>query len=407
MSKRWLQEYVGLAFRLHRIVQTSYDSPFVEAYYGPPAWQQQAEAEPAQTPADLARQALALAYALPAQGFVPNRARYLGKHVTAMETLCRKLGGEPLTLAEQARDCLDIQPTWTPEAQFAEAHHLYQSILPGTGSLGERREEYRRFLAFPKEQAAWLVDILARAFAEARQRTAALLDLPEGETIEVQLAPEQGHEGAARYQGNYRTRIEMNLAAAGAQLPRLFDHKVCHEGYPGHHTEYVCKEQLLARERDYSEQTIVLTLCPQCAVTEGIAMLAHEMIFAPGEAEQWMVEQVYRPLRKEVDATVLMQLRHASEMLNPVWDNAALLLDQGQPEGQVAAYIARYMLVTEERAAGIVASLRHPLWGLYSLTYAGGKKLLRPWLQGPDRQAIFRRILTEQLLPSQLGAVRE
>jgi hypothetical protein len=391
-----------LAFRLHRIVQTSYDSPFVEAYYGPPAWRQQAEAEPPQKPAELARQAVALAEALPTQGFAPNRARYLGKHVTAMEKLCRKIGGERLSLAQQARDCLDVQPTWTPEAQFEEAHRLYAAILPGSGDLGERREDYRGVLAFPKEDSARLVDLIARAFAEARQRTYALLDLPAEETIEVQLAPEQGHEGAARYQGSYRTRIEMNLAASGGQLPRLFDHKVCHEGYPGHHTEYALKEQHLVRERGYSEQTIILTLCPQCVMTEGIAMLAHELIFAPGEAEEWLVERVYRPLKQDVEAAALLGLRQASELLNPIWDNAALLLDEGQPEPDVATYLASYMLVTEERAMGMIAALRHPLWGIYNLTYAGGKKLLRPWLQGPDRQATFRRFLTEQLLPSQL-----
>ena len=73
--------------------------------------------------------------------------------------------------------------------------------------------------------------------------------------------------------------IEMNLAATAAWFPRLFDHKVCHEGYPGHHTDYVLKDQHLAR-RGYTEQTMYLTLVPQCVISEGIAMVAHEMIFS-------------------------------------------------------------------------------------------------------------------------------
>jgi hypothetical protein len=102
--------------------------------------------------------------------------------------------------------------------------------------------------------------------------------LPEEETIEMQYFPEKEYDAAARYQGNYRTRIEMNLAATAAWFPRLFDHKVCHEGYPGHHTDYVLKEQHLAR-RGYTEQTLYLTLAPQCVISEGIAMVAHEMLF--------------------------------------------------------------------------------------------------------------------------------
>lgn len=402
MSETWLQEYISLAFRIHRAVQKTYDSPFVEAYYGPPEWQQQAEAEPETAASGLVQQALALARTLPEQGFTANRASYLGKHLKTMETLCRKLGGASFSLAEQARACLDIEPTWTPEEEFDQAHRLYETTLPGTGSLAERLEEYRRFLAFPKERSAWLTDTIARAFAEARQRTYRLLDLPEGETIDVQLAQEQTHEGAARYRGGYRTRIEMNLAATAAQLPRLFDHKVCHEGYPGHHTEYILKEQDLARQRGYIEQTIVLTLCPQCVITEGIAMLAHELIFSPSEAEQWIIEQVYRPLQKEVDATGLVYLRQASEILFPVWNNALMLLDQGQPEEEIARYLARYLLLTEDKAAQFAASLKHPFWGLYTLTYVGGAKLLRPWLQGAERVAVFHRFLTEQFIPSQL-----
>jgi hypothetical protein len=404
MSERWLQEYISLAFRIHKVVQITYDSPFVEAYYGPPEWQQQAEAGPEMTAAALAGQARALAETLPAQGFAPNRTIYLGKHVKAMETLCRKLGGESIPLAEQARDCLDLHLTWTSEARFEQAHRLYDSALPGRGNLAERLAEYIRFLAFPKEQSAWLADLIARAFAEARQRTGRLINLPGGEYIEVQLSPVREHEGAARYRGSYRTRIEMNLAAAAAHPSRLFDHKICHEGYPGHHTEYVLKEQQLARQRGYSEQTIVLTLSPQCVLTEGIAVLAHEIIFAPGEAEAWIVEQVYRPLGKEVEASVLLSLRQAWELLHPIWDNAALLLDQGQSEEDVSRYVARYMVLPRERAAPMVASLKHPLWGLYSLTYAGGKKLLRPWLEGPERLALFQRFLTEQFVPSQLEA---
>lgn len=87
----WLQEYIFLAFRLHKVVQTIYGSPFVEEYWGPPAWREQVEKEPEMTAADLVRQAIMLADSLSAQGFAQNREAYLGKHFRAMETLARKL----------------------------------------------------------------------------------------------------------------------------------------------------------------------------------------------------------------------------------------------------------------------------------------------------------------------------
>ena len=131
-------------------------------------------------------------------------------------------------------------------------------------------------------------------------------------------------------------------------------------------------------------------------------MLAHEMIFAEGEAEQWLVEHIYRPLHKDVDATVLLRLRQASQMLGSVWDNAALLLDEGRSEQEVAPYFTKYMLLEEKRAAQMVTHLKHPIRGRNELTYANGQKLMRPWLQGADRHAVFSRFLTEQFTPSQL-----
>lgn len=403
MSETWLQEYIFLAFRIHKVVKTTYGSQFVEAYYGPEQWRQQVDAEPETAAADLVSQAITLADALPAQGFSSRRAIYLGKHVKAMETLCRKLCGETLSLADTARNCLDISPAWTPEEQFEQAYALYEAVLPGAGNLAERLQAFRASFAFPLGQADMLEGIIEQAFAEARKRTSDLIALPAEEMIEIQYFSEKEYDAAARYQGNYRTRIEMNVAATAAHLSRLFDHKVCHEGYPGHHTEYVLKEQYLYQRQGCIEQSIVLTLCPQCVITEGIAMMAHEMIFFPGEAEQWIIERVYRSLQKDIDATVLLRLRQASEMLQYVWDNALMLLDEGRPEQEVVQYCSRRILLAEDRTAQIVAHFKHPIWGLYNLTYAAGQKLMQPWLQGPDKVAIFHRFLTEQLLPSQLA----
>jgi hypothetical protein len=404
MSEIWLRDYIFLAFRLHKATTTAYGSPFVEEYWGPPAWRIQVEAEPATAGADLVRQAMVLADALPIQGFAPNRATYLGKQLRAMETLARKLCGETFRLAEEATYCLDIHPMWTPETQFEQAYALYESVLPGMGSLAERLRTYQASVAYPPEQAALLPAFVDLAFAEARKRTSSLVELPLEETIEIEYLPEWEHEGAAYYRGNYRTHIVINTKATAISLSRLFDHKVCHEGYPGHHTDYVLKEKHLARH-GYLEQTLYLTLVPQCVISEGMAQVAHELIFSQGEAEHWIAFQMDRLLHREVDAHALLCLRQASDLLQGVWENAAILLDEGHEEKEVVQYFVKYQLLPEDRATSYVAFLKHPLYGLHvALTYGNGQKLVRRWLQGPDREAVFRRFLTEQWTPSQLAA---
>lgn len=403
MSEIWLQDYIFLAFRLHKATTTAYGSPFVEEYWGPAAWRTQVEAEPETAGADMVRQAMALTDTLPVQGFTPNRVAYLGKHLRAMETIARKLCGETFRLAEEATHCLDIRPMWTSETQFEQAHALYESILPGMGSLAERLRTYQTSVACPPEQADLLPAFIDLAFAEVRKRTSSLVELPEEETIEIEYRPEWEHEGAAYYRGNYRTHIVINTKAAATSLSRLFDHKVCHEGYPGHHTDYVLKEEHLARH-GYLEQTLYLTLVPQCVISEGIAQVAHEMIFSQGEAERWIAFQMDRLFHREVDAHALLRLRQASDLLQGVWGNAAILLDEGHEDSEVAQYFVKYMLLPEDRATSYVAYLKHPLTGLHlALTYGSGQKLVRRWLQGTDREAVFRRFLTEQWTPSQLA----
>lgn len=112
-----------------------------------------------------------------------------------------------------------------------------------------------------------------------------------------------------------------------------------------------------------------------------------------------------RLLHREVDATALLRLRQASDLLQGVWGNAAMVLDEGREESEVAQYFVKYQLLPEDRATSYVALLNHPLHGLhFALSYGNGQQLVRRGVQGPDREAIFRRFLTEQWTPSRLAA---
>jgi hypothetical protein len=197
MGENWLREYIFLAFRIHKLAEATYGSPFVETYYGPPEWRTQIESEPEATASQLVRQAISLADALPGQAFTQNREIYLAKHVKAMETLCRKLCGESFSLEEEARYFLDISPTWTPEEQFEQAHALYEEVLPGTGSLAQRLQAYRAEIAYPQEQAIDLAHYIDQAFIEARIRTQRLIELPAGEDIDIHYLPEWEYDAAA------------------------------------------------------------------------------------------------------------------------------------------------------------------------------------------------------------------
>lgn len=44
MGENWLREYIFLAFRIHKLAEAVYGSPFVETYYGPPVAEDRAAA---------------------------------------------------------------------------------------------------------------------------------------------------------------------------------------------------------------------------------------------------------------------------------------------------------------------------------------------------------------------------
>ncbi len=401
MNEPWFREYVLLAFRIDKAIRKFSESRFVDYYYGPPEWRAAAEAEADMTAAELVRNAMALAEHLPAQGFETHRATYLEKQVMALETVCRKLNGETFSLEDEVQRCFDIHPTWTPESEFEQAIALLDEALPGAGSIVERQLALRQRYELAREKSGLLVGLMQRALAEARHRTQAFVDLPEGEGIELQTVSDKVFGGENWYLGNYRSRVELNTDLP-TEVSWLVD-VMCHEGYPGHHTEFVLKERHLYRERGYMEQAIAPIIGPQSVISEGIATMAREMIFTPDEAEQWASEHLYPEAGIEPVQLDIVKLHRAGELMQGLGGNAAFLLHEGRPDEEVAQYLMKHSLESDrQRIQKELDFLKDPFREAYIFTYFYGKRLMQPWLQGADRLAVFRRFLTEQLYPAEL-----
>ncbi len=401
MNETWFREYVLLAFRIDKAIRKFSESRFVDYYYGPPEWKAAAEGEAEMPAADLVRNAMALADALPAQGFETHRATYLEKQVMALETVCRKLNGETFSLEDEVQRCFDIHPTWTPESQFEQAIALFDEALPGDGSLPDRLQAWRKRHQLAREKSGLLLNLMQRAAAEARRRTQAFVNLPADEGVEMQTVSDKVYMGENWYLGNYRSRVELNT-----DLPTDLNDLInfmCHEGYPGHHTEFVLKEQHLFRERGYMEQAIFPIIGPQAVISEGIASSACEMIFTPEEAEQWLAEHIYPEAGIEPDTLDIAKLRKALELLDyPVGGNAAFLLHEGRSDEEVKQFLIKYSMVPDEEALKFLEFLKNPFLEAYIFTYFYGRQLMKPWLQRPDRLTVFRRFLTEQIFPAEL-----
>jgi hypothetical protein len=169
---------------------------------------------------------------------------------------------------------------------------------------------------------------------------------------------------------------------------------VAHEGFPGHIAESLLKDVHLA---DRPEHRIRFMISPPFVVSEGIGLHAQEIAFPGDEAQRWLADELGIAVGGDLAA-----IHDARNALWGAWGNAALLAGEGRPDAEIADHLTRWALLTEAEAAWALDFLRSPGMRAYVLGYFHGWRLLRDWLGHPDRDARFRRLLTEPVLPADL-----
>ncbi len=388
------QDYLRLTLEIARHIDG-----YIDAYYGPPALREEVNAGPRRSPAGLLDDLGRLVDNIP--GNDPARAVYLSATLRAIECTLRMLNGETFDYRQEVHRLYDIRPQLTPESQFEAAHRALDEWLPPLpgGDLAARLTAWRDRFTVDAGRGLALLEL---ARAETRRRTAAFVDLPDDESVEVRLTSNQPWSAYNWYLGHGRSLIEFNtdLPLNATALLATF----AHEGYPGHHTEAILKEQTLYRQRGYAEQAAALLHSPAAVISEGIATTALDMIFPNGEGHDWTVEVLLPAAGIAAEPGTAERLRGieaAGAALRAVNGNAAILYHTGQLDtAETQDYIRAYALATPERSAQIFRFCTHPLFRSYSFTYTEGHRLIAA---AADPVATFRRLLTEQVLPSELA----
>jgi hypothetical protein len=254
--------------------------------------------------------------------------------------------------------------------------------------------EWRESHAVPVDRLEPAVASLAE---DLRERTDRLFGLPEGEHIEFEFVTDEPWSGFNYYLGDLQSRVAINT-----DLPVLstsLAHLVAHEAYPGHHTEHTRKEVGLVRRRQWWEESIFLVGTPQCLLAEGLADLGLEVVM--GRHPEVEVAAHLHPLGIRYDAEVVAAIADAGEALGGVRQNAAFRLhEDGADPDVVIDEVARWGLLSRDRASKAVEFLTHPTWRAYLTCYVEGLPLCRSFVNGDP--ARFERLLSEQLTPQDL-----
>jgi hypothetical protein len=377
------ERYLLLGLRLGRHVDG-----LVDAYFGPPALAEQAAAEELVPAAQLAEEADAL-LAAAGDGWLADQLR-------GLRTYAGVLAGEDISYADEVERCYGVRPVRTDEDRYLEVHERLDELLPGDGTLLERREAWR---AANRVDAQRLVPAVRAVLDDLREHTRARFGLPDGEEIRLEPVHDEPWWAFNYYQGGLLSRVVVNVDVPTTVVDAV--HLAAHEGYPGHHTEHAWKERLLVDEGGLLEETIFLVPTPQSIVAEGIAEVGPELLLDADVLAR--LERLLAGRGIDYDAKRGQAIEQAVEPLRSVAVDAALLVhEEGRPRDEAQAYLRRWALVDAERAAHMFSFVDDPTWRAYPITYAAGRDMCRAWVGGDP--ARFRRLLTEQIRVSELVA---
>lgn len=388
------------------------DAGYVDAYYGPQAWKDEAVARHREL-AGLHAEAMALIAQLDKidvareEEVVRLRKSYLRRQLDSLASRVEMLQGERFSFDEESNALYDAVAPRHTEADFEATLRELDGILPGTDELPARIEALRREFVIP---TAKLDAVFSAAIAECRKRTKAHITLPEKERFTVEYVTGQPWSAYNWYKGDDRSVIQVNT-----DLPVTLDRAVdlaCHEGYPGHHVYNLSLEEALVRGRGWQEFSVYALFSPQSLIAEGTANFGIEVAF-PGE-ERTAFEKQLAVIAGIDPAGVdrYAQVQHALQKLSYAGNEAARRYLDGQIDAKAAAdWLERYAL-TSPRARAEQRVRFFDTYRAYVINYNLGQDMVRAYVearggtaQNPERRwQVFANLLASPRLPADLRA---
>ncbi|HMC78337.1 MAG TPA: hypothetical protein VKH34_14415, partial [Vicinamibacterales bacterium] len=382
---------------------------YVDAYYGPDDIKKDADA------AKLTLDAIAAAVtslqaqiaSVPAQPDELSRLRvqYLEKQLSAMRARVRMLKGDKLSFDEESKALYDAVAPTHPESHYQGVLDRLAQRFPGSGSLVERYDAWRRGFVIPREK---LDPVFTAAIGACRERTLAHVKLPADEHFTVEYVTGKSWSGYNWYQGGFRSLIQVNT-----DLPIYIDRAIdlaCHEGYPGHHVYNALLEQHLVKERGWIEFTAYPLFSPQSLVAEGTANFGIDVAFPGHERIDYERTKLF-PLAglDPARAAEYYEVMALVDQLSYAGNEAARQYIDGKIDASAAtAWLERYALTPHDRAAQRVRFFDQ--YRSYVINYNYGKDLVRTFIESrggtPDQPAKrwreFEQLLSSPRLPSGL-----
>lgn len=385
----------------------TYEPGYIDAYYGPPEWQAEAErnarsVEGLTVAADSLIHALDMLEIGEGEPLLEQRRRALKGQLVAAHMRLKMMTGEKIPFRQEALGLFGAAPMLKPLAAYEPVLERIDAMLPGEAPLDERVEAFQdRYVIAPDRLKA----VFDAAIAECRKRTMRHIDLPAGESFAMAFVTGKSWSGYNYYQGNLASRIEINT-----DLPIRASRAVdlgCHEGYPGHHAYNMLLEARLMRERGWIEYSVYPLYSPQSLIAEGSANYGIELAF-PGEERLAFERAVIFPLAglDPASADTYFDLLNAlSDLKGARFTIAQMYLDGEIDRETAIAHSRKYQLLSEARARQTIDFTDQ--YRSYVINYGLGLDMVREHVEGQGSAPLYRwaamtRLLSEPAVPADL-----
>jgi len=392
-------EFLLLVLRIDKHIKG-----YVDFYFGPGNLQQIVDNEALTSPQKLLNDSKALIKQLGAQGYDKDRERYLEKMLIAMKTSVEILIGSEISFKDKFLRLYDVELQPANETELEELRDDIDKAYSGSGSLEERIAKLRVQRRVPEAE---VFALFKKALNIVEKQTKKLFSnlLTEEEHISINIVEKTNDEIKWSfynwYLGNFHSQIEINPKFS--MYWTSFLSAAAHEGYPGHHTEFIVKEQRLYRELNQFEHSILLLNSPKLIISEGIADLSMNVLFSYQKSAEISLLDLCPFSLKEESLEELILQNKVKGKITLFWYNLAYhaLIDNWKVE-ELTKYAHHFEVYSEESIKNQLKLMCNPTHSLTSFSYnLGSNLIINKYGEFPSVKD-FRYLLVNPILPSDL-----
>jgi len=322
-----------------------------------------------------------------------------------MKTSIEVLNGVEMSFRDKFQRLYDISLQPCEDSELIDLKEEHNVAYEGSGSLGEKLSKLRELRKISKSK---VYDLFKEALKIVKNRTKELYPnlLPPKEEISIVLIGDKKNNEAKWsyynwYLGNYKSRIEVN-PNYNMYWSSLLD-AAAHEGYPGHHTEFVVKEYRLFHRNSQFEHSILLLNSPTLVISEGIASTALNTLYSYRDQAEISLKEFCSNKHIEVPLSVLIKQFNVKRKLEQFSYNLAYhsLIDEWSDK-KLIRYASNFEIYSKEDLINRMKLLKNPVHSTTTFSYFLGSRLISNKYGEFPLAKNFIELLTNPILPSDL-----